>query len=193
MKTRNAFRSLCFAATLAALPGVAAIAADATARKSAATVGQALARALNERDAEAFMRNIDTGALVRIILKDLGLGERDAEALRQQLPASVRRNIETGMHGLEYNKAAARFMRGGVEERLATGRGLWRDIKGKALGWFRWRGDDLLEQSHREHDERHEQRGAAESVRHEQRHAGRHRRRGNGVRSRRHHRLVRKQ
>ena len=59
MKTRNAFRSLCFAATLAALPGVAAIAADATARKSAATVGQALARALNERDAEAFMRNID--------------------------------------------------------------------------------------------------------------------------------------
>ena len=113
MQTRKAFRTLCFAATLAALPGGPAAAADAPARKSAATVGQALAKALNERDADAFMRSIDTGALVRIILKDLGLGERDTEALRQQLPASVRRNIEAGMRGLEYNKGSARFMRDG--------------------------------------------------------------------------------
>jgi hypothetical protein len=116
MQARKAFRSLCFAAALATLPGVGAMAADAPARKNASTVGQALAKALNERDADAFMRNIDTGTLVRIILKDLGLGERDTEALRQQLPASVRRNIETGMRGLEHNKAAARFMRGGTHE-----------------------------------------------------------------------------
>jgi hypothetical protein len=26
--------------------------------------------------------------------------------------------------------------RGALQERLATSRGLWRDIKGRALGWF---------------------------------------------------------
>jgi tetratricopeptide (TPR) repeat protein len=116
MQTRATLRRLCVAATLATLPGVCALAADAPARKNAASVGQALAKALNERDADGFMRHIDTGALVRILLEDLGLGERDTQTLRQQLPSSVRRNIETGMRGLEYNKGSARFMREGRQD-----------------------------------------------------------------------------
>lgn len=109
-------RSLCFAAALAALPATAATAADAPARRNAAAVGEALAAALNTRDLDAYMQHVDTGAVVRIVLKDLGLGERDAAALRQQLPNSVRKNISTGMRALEQDKASVRYMRDGRQD-----------------------------------------------------------------------------
>ena len=51
---------------------------------------------------------------------------------------------------------------------------------------------NLLEQGHRERDERHEQRGAGESVRHERRRVGG-RRAGDEVRLRQHEWLARKQ
>jgi tetratricopeptide (TPR) repeat protein len=116
MQTRNALRSLCFAAALAALPGGAASAADAPVRKSPSAVGEALAVALNARDPDAFMRNVDTGAVVRIVLKDFNLGEKDTAALREQLPTSVRASMSTSMRALTQSKASARFMRDGKED-----------------------------------------------------------------------------
>jgi tetratricopeptide (TPR) repeat protein len=116
MQTRQVLRSLYVAATIAALHAAGAMAADAPARKNAATVGEALAKAANERDVDAFMRHVDTVALVRLVLRDLGLGESDAEALRQHLPASVRNNVATGMRALEQGKASVRFVRDGRED-----------------------------------------------------------------------------
>ncbi len=116
MQTRYALRSLCFAAALGALPGGAASAADAPARKSPSAVGEALAVALNARDADAFMRNVDTGAVVRIVLKDFNLGEKDTAALRAQLPTSVRASMSTSMRALTQSQASARFMRDGKED-----------------------------------------------------------------------------
>ena len=116
MQIRIALRNLCFAAALAALPCSAATAADAPARKNAVAVGEALAAAINARDTDAFMRNVDTGALVRIVIKDFSLGENDAAALRQQLPTSVRAGLSTSMRALTQNKASARFMRDATED-----------------------------------------------------------------------------
>src|SRR5262245_23493813 len=115
MQARKALHSLCFAAALAALPGAAATAADAV-QKNAAIVGEALAAALNARDVDAFMQHVDTGTLVRIVLKDLGLGERDTAVLREQLPNSVRKNIASGMRALDQGKASVRFMRAGKDD-----------------------------------------------------------------------------
>ena len=104
------------AAALAALPGAAGMAADAPARQSAGTVGEALAAALKARDSDAFMRYVDSSGVVRIVLKDLGLGESEAAALREQLPNSVRKNIDTSMRALDQGKASVRFMRDGRQD-----------------------------------------------------------------------------
>jgi tetratricopeptide (TPR) repeat protein len=119
MKTKPFLRALRLAVVLTALSCTVATAADATARKSAAAVGQALAAAFNERNVDAFMRHVDTGAVVRIVLKDLGLGESETAALRKQLPASVRNNIGMSMRALDHSKASVKFMRDGREDARA--------------------------------------------------------------------------
>lgn len=116
MKTKRMLRVLRLAVLAAALPAATAAGADPKAQKNGATIGQALAKAANERDVDAFMRHVDTVALVRLVLRDLGLGESDAEALRQHLPTSVRNNVAAGMRALEQGKASVRFMRDGKED-----------------------------------------------------------------------------
>jgi tetratricopeptide (TPR) repeat protein len=116
MNTRQFFWTLRLAALLAVLPSVNAIADDAAAQKEVAALGRALAKALNERSADAFMRRMDFDAIRRLVVKDLGLAAKDADALRQQLPASVRRNAEISMRALEQNKGFAKFLRSGVQE-----------------------------------------------------------------------------
>src|SRR5262245_23575315 len=100
---------------LAVLPAVNAEAGD-TPPQEAAALGLSLAKALNERNVDAFMRNVDTGAVSDVVLKDLALPARDADGLRKQLPTSVRRSAEISMLALEKNKGNAKFLRGGVEE-----------------------------------------------------------------------------
>jgi tetratricopeptide (TPR) repeat protein len=113
MNTRRIFRGLLLAALLT---GVHAIADEAATHKEPAALGRALAKALNERSVNAFMRGMDIDAISRIVLKDLGLNAKDADALRQQLPASVRRSAEISMRAIERNKGSAKFLRSGVQQ-----------------------------------------------------------------------------
>ena len=110
------FHALRLAAVLAALPAASALAADASPPQEAAALGMALAKALNERNIDAFMRGVDTEAVTDIVLKDLAIAAKDAEALRKQLPVSVRRTAEISMRAIEKNKGTARYLRGGVQE-----------------------------------------------------------------------------
>jgi hypothetical protein len=113
--SRRFFWAIHLAVALAALPAGNAVAGDA-APQEAAALGLSLARALNERNVDAFMRSVDTEAVGDIVLKDLALPARDADALRKQLPTSVRRSAEISMLTLEKNKGNATFLRGGVQE-----------------------------------------------------------------------------
>jgi hypothetical protein len=113
--SRRFFRAIHLAVALAALPAGNAVAGDA-APQEAAALGLSLAKALNERNVDAFMRSVDTEAVSDIVLKDLALPARDADALRKQLPTSVRRSAEISMLALEKNKGNVKFLRGGVQE-----------------------------------------------------------------------------
>jgi hypothetical protein len=114
--SRRFFWVMCLAFALAALPAARAVAGDAGAPQEAAALGLSLAKALNERNVDAFMRSVDTEAVSDIVLKDLALSARDIDALRKQLPTSVRRSAEIGMRALEKNRGNAKFLRGGLQE-----------------------------------------------------------------------------
>jgi hypothetical protein len=113
--SKRFFWAMHLAVALAALPAGNAVGGDA-APQEAAALGLSLAKALNERNVDAFMRSVDTEAVSDIVLKDLALPARDADALRKQLPTSVRRSAEISMLALEKNKGNAKFLRGGVQE-----------------------------------------------------------------------------
>ncbi len=116
MNAWQILRALRLAVLPALLPAANAMADDAVPQKEVAALGQALAKALNERNADAFLRQVDTDAVSRIVLQDLGLAAKDADALRQQLPLSVRKNVEISMRAMEKNKGFAKFLRTGTQD-----------------------------------------------------------------------------
>ena len=79
-----------------------------------AASGEAIAAALNKRDAEGMLRMIDEPAAIRLVLKDLGLNARDREAVSKGLPRALRNNVELGIRSLEGNKGSARYLRKGT-------------------------------------------------------------------------------
>jgi tetratricopeptide (TPR) repeat protein len=84
--------------------------ADATA------TGQAIAEALNKRDVEAMMRQLDMESIVRLVTKDLGLGQGDREQVRRGLPTGLRSNINLSMKTIEAGKGGARYLRNGTRD-----------------------------------------------------------------------------
>jgi hypothetical protein len=111
------FRTLHLAVALAAaLPAAHVLAAEAGPPQEAAALGLSLAKALNERSVDAFMRGVDTEAVTDIVLKGLAISPKDADALRKQLPTSVRRTAEISMVAIAKNKGTARYLRAGVQD-----------------------------------------------------------------------------
>lgn len=91
-------------------PAQDAALADATA------IGQTIARALNQREAEAMMRLLDLDAIGRLVLKDLSLSAADRESVRKGLPLALRGNLDLSLRGLETSKGSARFMRSAARD-----------------------------------------------------------------------------
>ncbi len=89
--------------------------AQAANHKGAAALGQAIAAAFNERSVDAFMDVVDVDAFGEIVLRDLGIGTADSQAIRKRLPTAVRKMAETGMRAIAQNEGSAKFLRAGVE------------------------------------------------------------------------------
>ena len=51
-----------------------------------AATGRAIADALNKRDVEGVMRQMDVDAVTRLVLKDLGMSARDRESVAKGFP-----------------------------------------------------------------------------------------------------------
>ena len=81
-----------------------------------AETGQAIAEALNKRDVEALMRQLDVDAVVRLATKDLGLGQEDRDRVRRGLPNGLRGNIATSLKAMEAGKGGAKYLRAGSRE-----------------------------------------------------------------------------
>jgi hypothetical protein len=96
-----------------ALPAAGAL-AQATPRDAAA-LGQALAAAFNERSADELLRLVDTEAFSDFVLEDLEVSAADRQALRNRLPLSVRKSVETSMRALEQSEGSAKYLRAGLE------------------------------------------------------------------------------
>jgi len=88
----------------------------APAQADAGATGNAIAAALNRRDTEAVLRMLDVDAIVRLVVKDLGLNAADRETLRKGFPKALRDNVTIGMGTLEANQGTARFLRSGVRD-----------------------------------------------------------------------------
>jgi hypothetical protein len=59
-----------------------------------AATGRAIADALNKRDVEGVMRQMDVDAVTRLVLKDLGMSARDRESVAKGLPKALRTNLQ---------------------------------------------------------------------------------------------------
>jgi len=82
----------------------------------AAATGKAIAEALNQRDVEGVMRQMDVDAVTRLVLKDLGMGAKDRESVAKGFPKALRNNIDIGMRSIEGSKGSARFLRTGARD-----------------------------------------------------------------------------
>lgn len=81
-----------------------------------AETGQALAAALNKRDIDGLMRQLDMDAVVRLATKDLGLGQEDRDRVRRGLPNGLRSNISISMKAIESGKGSAKYLRAGTRD-----------------------------------------------------------------------------
>ena len=72
----------------------------------AAATGKAIAEALNQRDVEGVMRQMDVDAVTRLVLKDLGMGAKDRESVAKGFPKALRNNIDIGMRSIEGSKGS---------------------------------------------------------------------------------------
>jgi len=89
---------------------------QAMAQVDVAATGEAIARALNERDVEAIVAMMDVDAVTRLVIKDLGLNAKDRESVRQGFPKALRTNVEIGVRTIEGTKGSARFLRTGTRD-----------------------------------------------------------------------------
>ncbi len=112
--------TVCLATLCALSPFVAAAASqNVAAEADVAAVGQAIATAFNERDAEAFMRTMNTDAFARTVLGTFDLSKKDAADIAQRLPSALRTNVEAGMRSMEKSNGSAKFLRSGVQGEMA--------------------------------------------------------------------------
>jgi hypothetical protein len=86
------------------------------AQADAAAAGGAIAAALNQSDPEAMMRMLDTDALVRLVVKDLGLSAADRDSVRRGLPKALRTNLSMSVSALQANKGSAKYLRAGARD-----------------------------------------------------------------------------
>lgn len=87
-----------------------------TAQADVAATGEAIAAALNKRDADALIQMLDADAIMRLVIKDLGLNASDRESVRKGLPKALHDNVNIGLRTLEANKASVKFLRSGVRD-----------------------------------------------------------------------------
>lgn len=88
----------------------------ALAQADVVAAGEAIAAALNKRDAEALTRLLDADAVIRLVMKDAGLNASDREAVRKGLPRALRTNSEINVRNLETSKGTAKFLRAGARD-----------------------------------------------------------------------------
>src|SRR5687768_4112388 len=81
-----------------------------SAHADTAVAGEALAAALNQRQSEAMMRMLDVDAIVRLVVKDLGLSAADRDSVRRGLPRALRSTLDMSVNALETNKGSARYL-----------------------------------------------------------------------------------
>ena len=87
-----------------------------TARADTTATGEAIAAALNKRDVEGMMRQLDTESIVRLVTKDLGLSQGDREQVRRGLPNGLRSNVNLSMQAIETGKGSAKYLRNGTRD-----------------------------------------------------------------------------
>jgi hypothetical protein len=86
------------------------------AQADVAAAGEAIAAALNQRESEAMMRMLDVDAIVRLVVRDLGVSTADREQVRREIPRALRTNLGTSLQALEANKGSAKFLRSGARD-----------------------------------------------------------------------------
>jgi tetratricopeptide (TPR) repeat protein len=87
-----------------------------SAQADVAAAGAGIAAALNQRQSEAMMRMLDVDAIVRLVVKDLGLSAADRDSVRRGLPRALRNNLDMSVNALEANKGSARYLRAGARD-----------------------------------------------------------------------------
>jgi tetratricopeptide (TPR) repeat protein len=87
-----------------------------TAQADVAAAGQAIATALNQREPEAMMRMLDVDAIVRRVVKDLGVSTADREQVRKEIPRALRTNLGMSLQALEASKGSVKFLRSGARD-----------------------------------------------------------------------------
>lgn len=85
-------------------------------RADLAATGEAIAKALNARDADAMVRMLDVDAIVGLVVKDLGLSPTDRDAVRRGLPTGLRNNITLSIRAMDSAKGSAKFLRSGSRD-----------------------------------------------------------------------------
>src|SRR6185436_17838448 len=78
-----------------------------------AATGEAIAAALNKRDVNATLRQIDADAVGRAVIKDLGLNTADRDTVLKVFPNALRTNVELGIRTIDGTKGTAKYMRSG--------------------------------------------------------------------------------
>jgi hypothetical protein len=86
------------------------------ARADVAATGEAIAAALNKRDVEALIRQLDVDNVVRLVTRDLGLSPADRDQVRRGLPSGLRSNVGMSMRALDTGKGSTRYLRNGVRD-----------------------------------------------------------------------------
>lgn len=84
--------------------------------RAESTTGQAIAAAFDRRDGDALLRMLDVEAIMRLVVKDLGLSAADRESVRKGLPKALQDNLNIRLRTLEANKGSAKFLRSGVRD-----------------------------------------------------------------------------
>jgi hypothetical protein len=91
----------------------AALLLASLARADVAATGEAIAVALNKRDVDAVLRTIDTDAVGRAVIKDMGLNAADRETVLKVFPNALRTNVDLGIRAIEGSKGSAKYLRSG--------------------------------------------------------------------------------
>jgi tetratricopeptide (TPR) repeat protein len=87
--------------------------AGAFARATPEEIGQQVARAVNDQNAQILIELIDVGALARGAARDLDLTPQQAAKLEEGMRGGLRANIEAGLRNFAAKQGSAKFIRTG--------------------------------------------------------------------------------